>query len=387
MSELLDNTNKKNSNSNAIEEHKEKTQMYSTWGDKLLQHTDVLYDLQVNKKVRPITIQLAPVEACDSDCPFCSVAARPLKSKIPFEKIKKILTDFKELGAKSLEITGGGNPMLYRDSYNGVNVNINDVIDFAHSIGYDIGIITNTNDITKILKQENYDKLKWLRISLIKLDEGKTPEDYNFGTFPQSKLAFSYIIYESTGEQPDPLSRTKKPYAGTNVDSIKKMAKLVSLFPNVKFVRIAGNCLIKGNNASVRDKWKDVINEIDINEKFFIKDIGNDDDPYNNGCYVGAVRPYIAPNPHNGGDYQVYICTSHVLNKRNYDLDYSLGSVDNIKEIWNSMSENLKNNLPIYEVKNNCGKNWKESCKFCYYKFNNKLLHTVINEMPDKNFP
>jgi len=366
--------------------NEEKTQLFSTWGDKLLQHTDVLYDIQINKKVTPITVQLAPVEACDSDCPFCSVAARPIKSKIPFEKIKKILTDFKELGAKSLEITGGGNPMLYRDIYNESNVNINDIIEFAYSLGYDIGIITNTNDITKILKEQNYDKLKWLRISLIKLDEGKKPEDYKFGSFPQSKLAFSYIIYESTGEHPDPLSRTKKPYIGTNVDSIRNMANLVSLYPNVKFVRIAGNCLIKGNNASVREKWKDVINEIDINEKFFIKDIGNDDDPYNNGCYVGGIRPYIAPNPH-GGDYQVYICTSHVLNKRNYDLDYSLGSVDDIKQIWQIMSDKLKNNLPIYEVKNNCGKGWKESCKFCYYKFNNKLLHTVVNEMPDKNFP
>jgi len=367
--------------------NEEKTQLFSTWGDKLLQHTDVLYELQKNKKVVPITIQLAPVEACDSDCPFCSVAARPLKSKIPFEKIKNILINFKELGAKSLEITGGGNPMLYRDNYNGNNVNINDIIEFAHTLGYDIGIITNTNDITKVLKQENYDKLKWLRISLIKLDEGKAPEDYNFGLFPQDKLAFSYIIYESTGDKPDILSRTKKPYAGTTVESIKNMAKLISLYPNTKFVRIAGNCLIKGNNAAVREKWKDVISEIDTNEKFFIKDIGNDDDAYNNGCYVGAIRPYIAPSPHVGGDYQVYICTSHVLNKRNYDLDYSLGSVDNIKEIWNSMSENLKNNLPIYQVKNNCGKNWKETCKFCYYKFNNKLLHTVASEMPDKNFP
>ena len=366
--------------------NEEKTQLFSTWGDKLLQHTDVLYDLQINKKVVPITIQLAPVEACDSDCPFCSVAARPIKSKIPFEKIKKILTDFKDLGAKSLEITGGGNPMLYRDTYDNSSVNINDIIEFAYSLGYDIGIITNTNDITKILKEENYDKLKWLRISLIKLDEGKKPEDYKFGSFPQSKLAFSYIIYESTGENPDSLSRTKKPYIGTNTNSIRNMASLVSLYPNVKFVRIAGNCLIKGNNASVREKWKDVIKEIDINEKFFIKDIGNDDDPYDNGCYVGGIRPYIAPNPH-GGNYQVYICTSHVLNKRNYDLDYSLGSVDDIKQIWQTMSDNLKNNLPIYQVKNNCGKGWKESCKFCYYKFNNKLLHTVVNEMPDKNFP
>jgi len=371
---------------NNEENHKEKTQIYSTWGDKLLQHTDVLYELQINKNVKPVTIQLAPVEACDSDCPFCSVAARPLKSKIPFEKIIKLLNDFKKLGAKSLEITGGGNPLLYRDTYNDKNVNINDIINVAYDLGYDIGIITNTNDISKIINEENFDKLKWLRISLIKLDEGKQPEDYKFGSFPKNKLGFSYIIYEGTGGKPDELSRTKKPYVGTTVDSIKKMSKLVQLNPEVKFVRIAGNCLIKGNNSVVRDKWKDIISEIDINDKFFIKDIGDDDSPYNNGCYVGAIRPYVAPNPH-GGDYQVYICTSHVLNKRTYDLEYSLGSIDQIIEIWQKMSDNLKNNKPIYQVKNKCGKDWQNSCKFCYYKFNNKLLHTVVGEMPDKNFP
>jgi len=77
--------------------HEELTQVYSTWGDKLLQHTDVLDSIQSKKKFKPITIQLAPLEACDSDCPFCSVAGRPLKSYIPFKDIKQILTDFKTL--------------------------------------------------------------------------------------------------------------------------------------------------------------------------------------------------------------------------------------------------------------------------------------------------
>lgn len=364
----------------------EKTQIYSTWGDKLLQHTDVLYSLQYDKKIKPITIQLAPVEVCDSDCPFCSVAARPLKSKIPFEKIKKILDDFKILGAKSVEITGGGNPMLYRDELNGEKKDINDIIDYAYKLGFDIGIITNSHNFSKFLKKDSYDKINWVRVSLIQLDEGKAPEDYSFGDFPREKLAFSYIIYESTGQNPDSFSRTKKPYIGTTVETIRKMAKLVELNPDVKFVRIAGNCLLKGNNAEIKNKWKSVIDEIDVLDKFFIKDIGYDDDPYDNGCYVGGIRPYIAPNPH-GGDYQVYICTSHVLQKRTYDLDWSLGSIDNILEIWKKMSDNLKNNLPPYEIKNNNGKNWCDTCKYCYYKFNNKLLHTVVSSMPDKNFP
>tara|TARA_R110000765_G_scaffold319990_1_gene412012 strand:- start:632 stop:1126 length:495 start_codon:yes stop_codon:yes gene_type:complete len=164
------------------------------------------------------------------------------------------------------------------------------------------------------------------------------------------------------------------------------MAKLIKLHPDAKFVRIAGNCLIKGNNAATRDRWKDVIDSVDINNKFFIKDIGYDDDAYKNGCYVGLTRPYIAPSPH-GGDYQVYICTSHVLNTRVYDLDWSLGNTKDIIKIWNDANESYKKNGYPYEVKNNKGKKWDESCKFCYYKFNNKLLHTVANKMPDKNFP
>jgi hypothetical protein len=70
------------------------TQKFSTWGDKLLQHTDVLYSIQHDKKFKPITIQLSPCEVCSSGCPFCSVAERPLKSYLPFEKIKQVLRDF-----------------------------------------------------------------------------------------------------------------------------------------------------------------------------------------------------------------------------------------------------------------------------------------------------
>jgi len=366
-----------------MSDHEDLTQKYSTWGDKLLQHTDVLYSIQYENKFKPITIQLAPTEICDSDCPFCSVAGRPIKSFIPFDKIVKLLNEFKLLGAKSVEITGGGNPLLYRDK--NLKKDINDVIDVAHELGFDIGIITNSHDL-KRLREGIHEKLNWIRVSLIQLDEGRNPEDYNFRDVPYNKLGFSYIIYDGTGGVPAELSRTKKPYEGTTPDTIRRIAKLVELHPEIKFVRIAGNCLIKGNNAKVRDKFKGVVDEVDNLNKFFIKDIGYDDSPYDHGCYVGLLRPYVAPNPH-GGDYQIYICTSHVLNKRTYDLDYSLGSIDNVLSIWSNANKTYEEKGYPYEVKGNKGCGWTDSCKYCYYKFNNKLLHTVANDLPDKNFP
>ena len=371
--------------------HAKLTQLYSSWGDKLLGHLDVLNNIQNNKTFSPVTVQLAPIEACTSMCPFCSVGARPLKSFIPFEKIVKCLTDFRSLGAKSLELTGGGEPLLYRDRE--AKKTINDIIDTAYDLGFDIGIITNTNKIGKLLHKDRHDKIEWLRISLIKIDEGYDPEDYDFDGFPEEKLGFSYIIYEVKKDDqgkyiPDEFAYRNWTYEGTTPETIRKLAHLVELHPKVKFLRLAGNCLIKGNNNVVQEKYKPLVDEVDKYEKFFLKEIYDNDSPFNDGCYQGAIRPYIAPNPH-GGDYQVYICTSHVLNTRTYDLQYSLGSIDDVLGIWQRMNENFQKYGYPYEVKDNSGCNWETSCKFCYYYNNNKLLHTIAQaeHMPNRNFP
>ena len=362
--------------------YQEKTQKFSTWGDKLLQHTDVLYSIQYEDKFKPINIQLALCEVCDSDCPFCSVAARPLKSYIPWEKLVKLLHDFKTLGAKSIEITGGGNPLLYRDKQ--AKKNINDVIETAYNLGFDIGIITNSEQIDRHINENVYRMINWLRISLIKLDEGKDPEDYSFGNFPRDKLAFSYIIYDSTNGVPDELSRTNKPYEGTTVKTIEKIARLVELHPEVKFCRIAGNALIDNYQVTIQQKWRNVLESVDKYSKFFIKDVWDATKAFEDGCYVGLIRPYIAPHP-DGGDYQVYICTSHVLEARTYKLEFSLGSIDNVIEIWNNCNLNYAKLGYPYEVRENKGKCWTKACGTCLYYNNNRLLHTVAQQMDDND--
>jgi hypothetical protein len=367
-----------------MKSYEDKTQKYSTWGDKLLQHADVLASIQIDQVFKPVTIQLSLCEMCDSDCPFCSVAARPLKSYIPWEQVKKLLLDFKDLGAKSIEITGGGNPMLYRDKE--TKKNINDVIKFAHECGFDIGIITNTEKLERHLDPEVYPFINWIRISLIKLDEGKAPEDYDFGSYPREKLGFSYIIYDSTGDGPDELSRTNKPYQGTTVESIERIAKLIALNPEVKFCRIAGNCLLTGHNTEIRGKFGSIIDALDQFDKFFIKEIWDKDRAFADGCYVGLIRPYIAPHPE-GGDYQVYICTSHVLEQRKYLMDYSLGSINDVISIWDNANMRYAETGNPYTVRGNCGDDWDKSCGKCFYYNNNKLLHTVAQSMEDPNFP
>jgi hypothetical protein len=260
------------------------------------------------------------------------------------------LSQFRELGAKSIEITGGGNPCLYRDGQR----NINDIIRYAHKLGYDIGIITNSNDLSRHIDQDVVGAIKWIRVSLIKLDEGKFPLDYNFKGF-EDKIAFSYIIY-----------------GGTTVQSVERIAELVNLWPSAKFVRIAADCLTE-ESLSIKNKWGDLVQTIDKHGKFFIKEIGSNFHAFEGGCWVGAIRPYWV---HDG----VYICTSHVLKHRTYHPTWKLCGHDDILETWKAMNERFKDGLPPYPI------NISKECWHCYYANNNQLLSSVINELPDKNF-
>lgn len=248
--------------------------------------------------------------------------------------------------------TGAGNPLIYKDG----DKNINDVVEYAHSLGYEIGIITNTEKLSRHLKPENADKISWIRISLIKLDEGKTPEDYDFSGFPLNKLGFSYIIYE-----------------GTTRESIEKIARLVELNPEIKFVRIASDCLTE-ESLTIKENWGGVVQALDTHQKFFIKEINDSFHAFEGGCWVGAFRPYVVWNG-------VYICTSHVLKHRNYHPTWKLCEHDQVLETWDKMGERYKQGLSPYDV------DIKKECFHCYYAKNNELLSYVMNDLPDKNFP
>jgi hypothetical protein len=338
--------------------YEEQTQNYSTWGDKLLQHTDVLYGIQNNKVFRPITIQLAPTEACDSDCVFCSVQNRPVKEKISFNKIVSILKQFKYLGAKSIELTGGGNPLIYRDG----KYKFNDIVQVCVDLEYKIGIITNSENLKRHIDPKFDKDISWIRVSLIKLDEGKEPEDFNFDGFSSDKLAFSYIVYSANNYK-----------SGTTLESIKRIEKLVDMHPQIKFVRIAADCLTD-EAQTIKQEWGDIINRIDKGTgKYFIKELNDNYWPFKGGCWIGMIRPYIVWNG-------VYICTSHVLKQRVYLPEFKLCDHDNILDSWNKMNEKFARGESPYDIDIN------KECWHCYYKNSNAILNSVIKDMPDKEF-
>lgn len=322
------------------------TQAYSTWGDKLLQHCDRLHEIQSQRRFRPITIQLAPTEVCESHCPFCSVENRPA-GKIPFSHIVKGVGQFVELGAKAVEITGGGNPCLYRDA----SKDINNIIQLCGDYGLEVGLITNTHRLGDRLTPESVNRCRWIRVSLAKLDEGKVASDYDL-SIAKAKLGLSYIVHH-----------------GTDPRVFGEIKRLLDAYPETKFVRIAPDCLTD-DSLVFKEKWEALVSDLD--PRCFIKDIGGNYHAFAGGCWVGMIRPYWTSTG-------VYICTSHVLKERRYLPEYRLCGAEDIAESWERMNDRFENGLPPYEID-------VTKCWHCYYNPSNSVLSAVINELPDRNF-
>lgn len=330
-----------------MRDYNQPTQAYSTWGDKLLQHCDRLQEIQVDRRFRPITLQLAPTEACDSDCSFCSVQSRP-RGKITFSEIMCGLKQFADLGCKAVELTGGGNPTIYRDG----DRTINHVIEACRMLGLQIGVITNSENLKRHLAKESFDSVSWIRVSLAKLDEGYSAEDYDLSGVPTGKLGLSYIVH-----------------AGTTPQTFREIEKVLANYPETKFVRIAADCLTE-DSLIIRHKWGELVEKLD--PRVFIKEIDDNFHPFPGGCWVGMLRPYWVSTG-------IYICTSHVLKKRTYLPEYRLCGPGDITSAWENMNTRFTQGLAPYEID-------ISQCWHCYYFNNNQILNTVIKEMPDKNF-
>ena len=73
----------------------------------------------------------------------------------------------KNLGAKAICFTGGGEPMIHKDFYK--------ILSFTKEKGLDCGLITNGSAITKEHCDELIDNLNWIRVSV----SGGDSESYN----------------------------------------------------------------------------------------------------------------------------------------------------------------------------------------------------------------
>lgn len=138
-------------------------QEYSPY--KIIHHQDRLNDLKLRRQPNPLHLQIVPTNKCNHACKTCCYKLTNSLSNqqfnysdhISYEKLIETLNSVEELKIKSIQITGGGEPLVYPKIHY-----------FLEEILYrniDLALVTNGQLLNENLcKSLSFSK--WVRVSL-----------------------------------------------------------------------------------------------------------------------------------------------------------------------------------------------------------------------------
>lgn len=309
---------------------------------KVLLHKEKLLDIYDNPIVAPVTCEIDLTDGfCNNKCQHCFFATAEKSNPIylDFAVVKELLTELKKIGTKAIELSGGGEPTTH--PY------ISEIIDFAHSIGLEVGLVTNGLLMNKVFGVIN--KLKYIRISL---DAG-SPETYSVVHGIDS---FDTVIENI--KRAVELSESKEigigylilPY---NLDDISKAAKIAKEI-GVRFIQYRPASLEYDTDREIWIRANELVKktvENYIDDELQVFDAGikwlhmNDDRKYSK-CLTSSIVAVVKAN----GDIPLCVL------KRNHN-DEIIGNINNggfIKSWYSEKHLNLINNINVKLCRKPC---------------------------------
>lgn len=103
--------------------------------------------------IPPVHPSFSPTNKCNQNCLFCSYAERDRQLEMSIQDLCTMTLRFKELGAKAVDLTGGGEPLMHSD--------IEKIISFLHGEKMKLSLTTNA----LLLDTINIDAFTWIRVS------------------------------------------------------------------------------------------------------------------------------------------------------------------------------------------------------------------------------
>lgn len=106
------------------------------------------------RNVFPITVELDMTDKCQHFCNDC------VGGRVGGEQIQPavIINQLAELGCKGITFTGGGEPLLHKETLN--------MVEYAKDRKIDVGFITNGSALTKEKSERLVKNCTWVRVSL-----------------------------------------------------------------------------------------------------------------------------------------------------------------------------------------------------------------------------
>ena len=297
--------------------------------------------IEEDKRILPRHIQLNPENKCTQDCSWCSCSARDKTLEMPYETVMGVMGKFKNLGAKSVTITGGGEPLLHP--------RINEMIKGIYNLGIEIGLVTN-GDLIDRLGRKDLEKITWMRVSLG--DEKKTNQNYWTNLTKavergKTDWSFSYV-------------------AANQIPNYKLIGDMVEFANHPKFthVRIV-NDIFNAEKLGVMQDIKLYLRSEDIDDK---KVIYQDRGKWTKGvnkCLISLLKPVITAD----GKLAPCCGTQYKDDPPAKDYVADWGTIKDIDKIWKEQK---------YYNGSKCVK--------CYYDNYNILLSRLLEGIKHKNF-
>lgn len=311
----------------------DKLNTFTSTGFKFLRQAT--QDASLLVRPRPLSLQVALTERCNLNCSFCSVVNREKKYEFSQQELIDATMAFVNLGVKTVEITGGGEPTLYEG--------FEWYVDFCDSLGLKVGLITNGTLLHKVNK-EILDKLAWLRISMNCLDYGAVP----YIPVIKGTLGFSYVFGKDSSEYVLVL--------------INEMAKL----NRGSYVRVVPNCMCTEEQLKQQHEYlSPLVEKIGAPAFYQNKNFG-----HSNNCYWCRYKPFLYC------DGNVYPCSSVVLNPdadKSFAQSYALCKWQDVESVLYSSG--------LYRVLVDTHR-----CSHCVFTGQNQLIESLLLPVEHEQF-
>lgn len=323
---------------------------FTSTGAKFFWHQEAMHGLRTGKP-QCVTTHVMLTDVCNHRCAFCSVQHREGDS-LHFEDVLAYLGILKRFGLKSVILSGGGNPILYKCKQTGKN--FNDVVEAVHGMGLQIGLITNGMplkrwqviratgdicpttefDIAEYAFRESWatvhpntlDKLTWVRVSMSGLDHEEREVFVPDIDPEKTTLGFSYIlhdIYDEPADKKHGKVSTQRDLITLNREACKptewgterlpwltEQFKLAAKAYRPKYIRLLPNCLEPLDIPHRCWQLQLVADEVNRDAGYEVAFVQNKPPAAPKACYLGYVHPVL------NADGYVYPCDSCVLNEK-----------------------------------------------------------------------
>jgi organic radical activating enzyme len=279
--------------------------------DKLLYHLEHLQKIRDGISVGPIHISVWPTNKCQFSCSYCC-CKKVIRdgTELNINSYKKMIDIFYKYGLKAVELSGGGEPLLWSK--------FDEAVEYSYDKGLKLSLITNG----VALKNSSKDTLKkfdWIRISIQSLNHLKM---ISFDNIPV-KNSISYIVSNET-----------------SLINIEKIWTYLHNYDIIGRVAVAHPCSIEWE-----EKVKLEVEKYGFPLFFSVKERGQA-----KGCYM----PYIRGAIDWMGNFLP--CPSTQLNQENEGFisnNFILCNIDNLEE-W--ILNNPPHDLGYKCLFCNCGK-------------------------------